>query len=83
MDKVREILIRDFVPMKSMKSLINDPKPKPKTPKQIAKALGDTYPKELDKFAYCPDKGLILVPETDKRQAHQGAVEDFANDPEE
>lgn len=61
--------------------IINFPKAKPKTPKQVRKALGDDYPDSLNDLAKCPDKGLILVPETDKRQAYEGAAEDFADDP--
>lgn len=63
------------------KKVWNRPKPKLKTPKQIRKILGEEYPKDLDEYAKCPDKGLILVPETDKRQAYEGAAEDFADDP--
>jgi hypothetical protein len=48
----------------------------PKTPKQVRKALGLTYPNKLDELTTTPYKGLIMVPETDKRPAFTCA-EDF------
>ena len=54
-------------------------KPKLKTPKQIRKILGDEYPTALDDLTAMPYKGLVLVPQKDKRPAYTGPAEDFEN----
>jgi hypothetical protein len=50
-------------------------KRKLKTPTQMKKLPINS--EEIDKFTYCPDKGLIVVPESDKREAYRGAADDF------
>jgi hypothetical protein len=71
--------ILNNLPEKGNKA-ISFAKPKPKTPKQCRKVLGDAMPEELEALTMTPDKGLILVPESDRREAYAGALEDFNDD---
>jgi hypothetical protein len=51
-----------------------------KTPAQLRKELKKAYPAEqLDDLTLVPKRGLKLVPETDKRPAHEGAAAEFSN----
>ncbi len=51
-----------------------------KSPNQMKKLLVKSYPKKLDNLITRPDKGLVLVPETDKREAYKPATQDFDDD---
>jgi len=48
-----------------------------RTPKQVRKVLGKSYPEELDRLTVTPNNGAKLVPETDKRAAILPAAEVF------
>lgn len=39
--------------------------------------LKKMFPEFVDSLTYRPDKGLALVPESDKREAYRGAIDDF------
>lgn len=49
-----------------------------KTPTQLKKLGYDEN--EIDALSHRPEKGLILVPDTDKRPAHRSAADDFDDD---
>lgn len=48
--------------------------------KSIGKLKKIVSPDIVDRLTHRPDKGLALVPESDKRQSYRGAVDDFAEE---